>query len=160
MALARRGYFVDAMLLVLLAAGRADRRIIERHRRLEDYSADDFNVLIQLISDSGGVVWITPNSLTEASNLLGQHGSLERELIFETLAWLISQSRELSVESIQASRNRRFIDLGLADAALLEVVSPDRPLLTADSRLYAAALASNPQSAENFNHHRASELAT
>lgn len=160
MAPAQRGYFVDAMLLVLLAAGRADRRIIERHRRLDDYSADDFNVLVQLIRDSGGVVWVTPNSLTEASNLLGQHGSPERELLFETLARLISESQELWVESSQASRNSHFIDLGLTDAALLEIVSPDRPLLTVDSRLYAAALTSNPQSAKNFNHHRASELAT
>jgi predicted nucleic acid-binding protein len=148
------------MLLVLLIAGRTDRGIINRHRRLESYSVHDFDLLVDMISEWGGAVWVTPNTLTEASNLLGQHRSPERELLFETLAKLISESQELLIESIRASRHPRFIQLGLADAALLEVISSDRPLLTADSRLYAAALVSNADSATNFNHHRAGELVT
>lgn len=160
MTLPRQGYFVDSMLLVLLVAGRTDRRIIARHRRLESYSVHDFDLLANMISDWGGVVWVTPNTLTEASNLLGQHRSPERELLFETLARLISESQELLIESSRASIHPRFVQLGLADAALLEVVSPDRPLLTADSRLYAAALVSDTESATNFNHHRASEFVT
>jgi len=155
---ARQGYFVDSELLVLLVAGRTDHGIVERHRRLEAYSVHDFELLISMIDDWGGVVWVTPNTLTEASNLLGQHGSPERELLFETLAGLITESRELLVESAQASTNPRFLQLGLADAALLEIVSAERPLLTGDGRLYAAALVSNAESATNFNHHRAGEL--
>lgn len=148
------------MLLVLLVAGRTDRRIIERHRRLEGYSVDDFSVLARLIRNSGGTVWVTPSTLTEASNLLGQHGGAERERLFRTLASLISESREVLVHSSQAATNIHFNDLGLTDAALLEVISPERPLLTADGRLYAAALTSDAQSTTNFNHHRASELGT
>lgn len=160
MTLARQGYFVDSMLLVLLVVGRTDRSIIERHRRLEPYSVHDLDLLVNMIDDRGGVVWVTPNTLTEASNLLGQHGSPERELLFESLARLISESKELCVESTRASVNPRFIELGLADSALLEVASPDRPLLTADSRLYAAALVRNAKSTTNFNHHRVSEIGT
>ena len=155
---AQQGYFVDSMLLVLFVVGRTEPRIIERHRRLNSYSAHDFDLLADMIDDRGGVIWVTPNTLTEASNLLGQHNSPVRELLFERLAELISESRELLVESNQASHHPRFIDLGLADAAILEVVSADRPLLTVDGRLYAAALASDADSATNFNHHRASEL--
>ena len=160
MTLARQGCFVDSMLLVLLVAGRTDPGIIKRHRRLDAYSVQDFDQLINMIDEWGGVVWVTPNTLTEASNLLGLHSSPERELLFETLARLISESRELLVESNRASANPRFIQLGLTDTALLEVISPERPLLTVDGRLYAAALANDAQSATNFNHHRASELVT
>ncbi len=160
MNLFQRGYFVDSELLVLLVAGRTDRRIVERHRRLVTYSSQDFDQLSNTIGDRGGVVWITPNTLTEASNLLGQHGSPERELLYETLALLIAEGREVLVDSSQASINPLFVQLGLADVALLEVISPDRPLLTVDGRLYAAAIAANPQSATNFNHLRTSELVT
>lgn len=158
MNLFQRGYFVDSELLVLLVAGRTNRRIVERHRRLAAYSIHDFDLLITVIDRLGNIVWVTPNTLTEASNLLGQHGNPERELLFRTLASLISECREVLVDSSQASINARFSQLGLADAALLEVISADRPLLTVDGRLYAAALAANPQSATNFNHLRTTEL--
>ena len=158
MTLAQQGYFVDSMLLVLLVAGRTNRRIIERHKRLEEYSVDDFDLLANMIGDRGGVVWVTPNTLTEASNLLGQHTDPERRRMFETLAVLISESREVLIGSAQASAHHRFPEMGLADAALLEIVSPDRPLLTVDGRLYAAALAGNAESATNFNHHRMNDL--
>ena len=158
MNLVQRGYFVDSELLVLLVAGRTNRRIIERHRRLTAYSAQDFDQLGVIIADRGGIVWVTPNTITEASNLLGQHGDPERELLFRTLATLISECREVLVDSSRASINARFSQLGLADAALLEVISADRPLVTVDGRLYAAALAANPQSATDFNHLRTTEL--
>lgn len=158
MNLVQRGYFVDSELLVLLVAGRTNRRIIRRHRRLTAYSAQDFDQFGVIIADRGGIVWVTPNTLTEASNLLGQHGNPERELPFRTLASLISECREVLVDSRRASINARFSQLGLADAALLEVISADRPLVTVDGRLYAAALAANPQSATDFNHLRTTEL--
>ena len=146
------------MLLVLLVVGRTERRLIERHRRLEAYSVRDFDLLISMIDDQGGVVWFTPNTLTEASNLLGQHGNPERVWMFEVLSGLIAESREVIIDSAEASVHPLFAEIGLADAALLEVVSPDRPLLTADGRLYAPALANNEQAAMNFNYRRESEL--
>ena len=51
-------------------------------------------------------------------------------------------------------RRDAFPRLGLADAALLEAVSADAPLLTVDFDLYVAALASGEESAINFNHWR------
>ena len=153
-----QGWFVDAMLLVLLVVGKTNRMMIQRHRRLDAYSAEDFDTLVELIDDSGGVVWVTPNTLTEASNLLAQHGSPEREQLTAALANLISDSREVLVHSGQASSNVHFLELGLTDSAILEVISTERPLLTGDGRLYAAALATDSSYATNFNHHRASEL--
>ena len=62
------------------------------------------------------------------------------------------------VDSTQASSHAYFVDFGLADAALLEAVSDERPLLTADGRLYAAALSVHRESAMNFDHYRANDL--
>jgi hypothetical protein len=125
---------------------------------LETYSAQDFELLVNVIDDRSGPIWVIPNTLTEASNLLAQYGIPEREMLFETLATMISDGRELFAESNDAARNPRFIQFGLTDAALLSIVSPDRQLLTADSRPYAAALLSNAESAANLNHHRMDQL--
>ena len=63
------GYFVDANLLVLLIIGTAQRSLVGRHPRLKEYTANDFDILIKLL-DTGETVYVTPNTLTETSNLL------------------------------------------------------------------------------------------
>ena len=72
------GYFIDANLLVLLVVGSAGRDYISKHRRLRRFSKEDYDLLLRLIRKAKGTrrVFVTPNTLTETSNLLGQHGSL------------------------------------------------------------------------------------
>ena len=152
--MARDGFFVDACLLVLLVVGSANPAIIAKHRRLGEYSSEDFNLLTELIELGGGRVYVTPNTLTEASSLLRQHGEPERTRLVEELAELIQRSHEVVVVSAEAAQNEHFLRLGLTDAALLETISADRPLLTVDFDLYLAALQANEQAAENFNHWR------
>ena len=148
------------MLLVLLVTGRTDVNIIGRHTRLTSYSLSDFAQLEALIDDWGGVVWVTPNTLTEASNLLGQHLSPEREQLFTSLRAAIEESREIVVHSKDAAAEPVFAELGLTDSAVLSIASADRPLLTSDGKLYAFALADDPQSALNFHHYREPEIAS
>jgi len=142
------------MLLVLFVAGRTDPAIIARHRRLDGYSVQDYVVLQGLLADAGGVVYVTPHTLAEASNLLGQHGEPERSALMQKLAELICTGREITVRSAEAARNLGA--LGLTDAALLETVSEDRPPLTADFELFLAAVTANARAAINFHHLRAS----
>ena len=156
----KAGYFVDSMLLVLLVAGRTNPAIIARHRRLDAYSVQDYAVLQGLLADAGGVVYATPNTLTEASNLLRYHQGQERDELSATLTNLIDESQEVVVASRSVAESRDFIDLGLTDAVLLETISTEQPLLTADAKLYAVAIGSNAEAAINFNHHRIDELAT
>lgn len=158
--MARQGCVVDSMLLVLLVAGRTDLNIIGRHSRLASYSIADFLRLETLIGDWGGMVWVTPNTLTEASNLLGQHFSPERERLLTSLRAAIEEGREVLVRSIDAAMRPVFVELGLTDAAVLSLASADRPLLTSDGKLYAFALADDPQSALNFHHYREPEIAS
>ena len=135
------GYFVDSGLLTLLAVGNEDRGLIAKHRRLQGYAPEDYDALTALVSRTdSGKIFATPNTLTETSNLLGQHGEPERSRLFARLRSMIAESVEIVVASADASSNESFGRLGLTDAALLEVASSQTPLLTSDARLYLEAM--------------------
>ena len=147
------GVFVDANLLVLLVAGALDPDIIARHRRLRTFSPEDFERVQAMIGDFERVL-VTPNTLTEASNLLGQHREPERSRLFMTLRILIDKSHEVFVTSGEAAGHPAFPRLGLTDSGLLGLVSRDTPLVTVDLDLYLAASAADPSSAVNYRHHQ------
>ncbi len=151
--MARAGVFIDSNLLVLLVVGSVGRDLITKHRRLQTYTADDYDILVELLTPFGQV-FVTPNTLTEASNLLGLHADPERSRFFDMLRFFIQRSEEVVVASVDASSNDEFRRLGLTDAALLEVITAEAPLLTVDFDLYRAASTKEPDSAINFAHHR------
>jgi len=156
------GWFIDANLLVLLVVGMTDRCLIAKHKRLKSFLEDDYERLVRQIArtappeastePAAGAVRVTPNTLTEASNLLAQHQAPERSQFFETLRFLIENSTEVVVASADASRTSVFPRLGLTDAAFLEVASPRTPLLTVDLDLYHAAAKRDHRAAVNFRH--------
>lgn len=145
--------YVDANLLVLLVAGLTDPRLIGKHRRLREYSVEDYELLARLV-DGASKVFVTPNTLTEASNLLSQHGEPERSSLLATLRTLIAESPETVIASRDASDHQAFLRLALTDAVLLKAVSSDVPLVTVDFDLYMAAIAHGDDRAVNFNHLR------
>lgn len=147
------GFFLDSNLFVLLVVGSVGRELISKHRRLSAYTAEDYEILIKLL-DPVKRVYVTPNTLTETSNLLAQHGEPERSRFFDRLRFIIQKSEEVVVASAAASSNSAFNRLGLTDAALLEAVSPETPLVTVDLDLYLAANASGQEVALNFTHFR------
>ena len=131
------GYFLDTNLFVLLVVGSESRDLISKHRRLREYSAEDYDILSELLEDADQL-FVTPNTLTETSNLVSQHGEPERSRLMRRLQYLIHGSREIIVASTEASSNAKFEEMGLTDAALLEIVTADTPLLTVDFDLYLA----------------------
>lgn len=147
------GYFLDADLLVLLVVGSESRELIPKHRRLEHYSEEDFDILLELLENADRL-YVTPNTLTETSNLLGQHREPERSLLMIRLHHLIHDSSEIVVASVDASSNSKYQRLGLADAALLELATKETPVLTVDFGLYLASLESGEERAVNFTHYR------
>ena len=144
------GYFLDSALLVLLVAGATDPRIIDTHRRLEGYSRADYETLIVLIESVRGVVYATPNTFSEASNLVRLHGEPQRELLTATLGRLINAYHEVVVHSKEAANAHAFLQLGLTDAALLTVISERTPLVTDDWDLYEHAMRDGDQRAVWF----------
>lgn len=147
------GYFLDANLFVLLVVGSEGRDLIPKHRRLEHYSAEDYDILLELLENTDQL-FVTPNTLTETSNLLGQYGEPERSLLMRRLRFLIHGSQEVVVASAEASSNAKFERFGLTDTALLETVTADTPLLTVDLSLYFAAIETDVERAINFNAYR------
>jgi hypothetical protein len=143
------GFFVDTNLLVLYAAGREDRGLISKHRRLNEYSVEDYYVLLDLLSLVERVL-VTPNTLTETSNLLAQHGEPERSRLLRRLRLIIEDGEEVVIASSVASRNGAYERLGLTDAALLEVSTAETPLVTVDFDLYIAALERGEETVVNF----------
>ncbi len=145
------GFFIDANLLVLLVVGSVGRDLIAKHRRLRRFTTEDYERLLGLIAPVDRV-FVTPNTLTETSNLLAQHRDPERSRFFDRLRLIIQESEEVVVASAVASSNSAFQRLGLTDAVLLEAVTAEIPLVTVDLDLYLAALAKEPYAAVNFTH--------
>ena len=145
--------FVDANLLVLLVVGRTNKNLIEKHRRLREFQKKDYDTLIGILNQVDKIL-VTPNTFTEASNLLAQHGEPERSRFFEVLRILIEENEEIVVTSKTASQNAEFARLGLTDAGLLEVISNSNPLITVDLDLYLTAIRKEGQSAFNFRHYQ------
>ena len=147
------GYFLDTNLFVLLVVGSESRDLISKHRRLEHYSDEDYDILLEVLRDADQL-FVTPNTLTETSNLVSQHREPERSLLMRRLQYFIHVSEEIVVASVDASSNAKFEELGLADAALLETATVDTPLLTVDFGLYLAAIESGEDRAVNFTSYR------
>ncbi len=141
--------FIDANLLVLLVVGSVDRRQVGAHRRARRFAPEDYDRLLKVI-DTLERVLVTPNTLTEASNLLESRNDDRRFL--DRLRLVIEGSEEVVVASAEAARNAAFPRLGLTDAALLEAVSEEKPLITTDLDLYIAALSKGENAAFNFTY--------
>lgn len=143
---------LDASLLVLFVVGTTSRGLIERHKRLKAFTVEDFDLLCRLIAGAPQVV-VTPNILTEASNLLRQIEEPARSRILETFRQVVLTSDEEYLASRNAVGVNEFLRLGLTDSASLEVVRDTRSLLTTDLDLYLSAVARG-RVALNFNHLR------
>jgi len=145
-----RSVVLDANLLVLLVAGHTDRSLIERHKNLSAYDADGFDLLLETLAEYSQVV-LTPNTLTEASNLLRQIGNPDRLRVTVMLGHLIQEHDERYIVSKDAAVEKTFGRLGLTDAALLVVAREHGSLLSADNALYLAA-STEGIAAFNFAH--------
>ena len=139
--------FIDANLLVLLVVGSVDRMLVARHRRTRTFLPEDYDRLVEVIHNVQ--VFVTPNTLTEASNHLEAR---EDTRFLEQLRRFIEISQEIVVTSATASQNSAFTRVGLTDAGLLEVISVKRPLITVDLELYSVALRKGEEAAFNFTY--------
>jgi hypothetical protein len=114
---------------------------------------DDFILLQQILSGATEIV-VTPNILTETSNLAGYIREPARGEIYLALRSFIAQVvEEKYVESKEVVARNEFVRIGLTDCAILQLPK-SCIVLTSDLDLYLTALEAGFQ-AENFNHLRA-----
>ena len=139
--------FIDTNLLVLLIVGSLDRELIRKHKRTRNFVPEDYDRLIELADVLQ--VFVTPNTLTETSNLLNVSQNIK---LMKQINTFIQQVIEIYVPSKEAAKNQKFNSLGLTDVVLLASISEERPLITVDFDLYGAALAKGDKLAYNFTH--------
>ncbi len=145
---------LDSNLLLLFVVGSASRGYIAKHKRLKTFDSSDFDLLLEQLSVASTIV-LTPNTLTETSNLIDHIGEPARSHIYETLRnlLLLPESEERYVASKRATAVPELARLGLTDCALLDLCAEGLPLITADLSLFLAAV-SRGAKALNFNHLR------
>lgn len=150
-----RRLLLDTNLLVLLIVGSHDRSLVSRHKRTVQYTTEDFDLLLELVGGYDELL-VTPNILTETSNLLRQIRAPLDSQLTEVLGTWINQPimRENYVASANASGVEEFPRLGLTDAGILELLSGPVPFLTDDLDLYVAVSTKHPNLVANFNHLR------
>jgi predicted nucleic acid-binding protein len=146
-----KGLLLDTNLLLLLVVGLANEAWIEAHKKLDAYNLLDYEVLRNFITNFE-TLCVTPNTLTECSNLSRQIKGDAKRGISLTLGKLIRSVTELHVRSIEICEGEDCLRLGLTDAVLLALMKQDMTLLTADHDLYQAACGIDPDRATNFNH--------
>jgi rRNA-processing protein FCF1 len=151
----RSEVLLDANLLILLIVGLVAPNQVGRHKNTTNYVLGDFTLLSRILAASDPIV-VTPNIVTEASNLLRQtHDPLRTELGL-ALRGVLEQSREVQVASSDASRDSAFLRLGLTDAAILTAAQHNLTVLTDDGDLYVAATRRGLP-AVKFSHRQAAE---
>jgi len=130
---------VDTNLLVLLVVGAASPDYIAKHKRLEEYTADDFDLLGLIIADFSEIV-VLPHILAETSSLCRQIDNPARNRIQTAFKMLIATTPELPIPSSLGLEREEFDELGLTDALILHFCSMELngispTLITSDSRL-------------------------
>lgn len=145
---------VDSNLLLLLVVGMTSRDYVDKHKRLKEFTVEDFDLLQEQLSAATEIV-VTPNTLTETSNLIDHIADPARTKIYQTLRTLVKSpgAKEVYVASTGAVENTELPRLGLTDCVLLDACSTGTPLITVDLHLYLAVIARGDK-ALNFNHLR------
>jgi hypothetical protein len=155
---------LDTNLLLLFVVGAASLKhksslsYLKMHKRLRnEYSEDDYAMLLEMIQDAPNII-ITPNTMTETSNLLRHIDNPAKSNIALYMRDFIAGQPETYINSTKGAARGEFVRLGLTDAVLLEVsmlTNNEVPviLLTADLDLFCAAESAGYK-ALNFNHFR------
>jgi hypothetical protein len=151
----KKPVLLDTQLLVLLVVGETDPSMIEKHRALKAYTEEDY-ILLQCELGENFKLVLLPYIVAETSNWLRQRGKPDQVDLMISLANMISQHEEFYVPSTTLVSHSYYVDLGIADAAILQHCAEGYEILTADLDLYVAAGVLSIK-ATNFTHRRVDE---
>ena len=111
-------------MLVLFVIGSVYPKLLGVAKRVKEYRPSDYDLVQTYIGLFSEVVSL-PNTISEASNLLGHLKGEWRELCMERLALLAKGSTERYVASVFAMGQPEYMALGVADAAVLCALESD-----------------------------------
>jgi hypothetical protein len=140
---------IDTNLLLLLVVGTYDRDLIAKHKKTDTFDVDDYELLLMRIENAN--LLVTPNIVTETSNLVSLIGDPHMTALREVLGELVLLMSEVYVKSSDSCVTPAFPKLGITDAGILELKAAAGIILTTDLDLHLAALDLGIKT-ENFIH--------
>lgn len=145
---------LDTNLLLLYLIGGKDPKLLEGSRRLNAYTQEDFDLLVEFIEVNGFTQLVsTPHILTEASNLIGIEHDLLKTLGREAIKEYVQHCDEITHHACMLVEEPGFSRLGLTDVAIKIASRLPAFVITADFLLYVH-LAEEGVDVVNFNHIR------
>ncbi|MBA7548532.1 hypothetical protein ES705_40993 [subsurface metagenome] len=148
-----RGKYVtlDCNIFILFVIGTLGKQHIQKFKRTRIFKEEDFDVLISLLSES--IVILTPNVLTEASNLLESYKVGGQNIGLKGLKIIIESIEESYEKSNNLIELVSFEKFGLSDSSIDNLCQNNVIAITVDLPLYGY-LVSKSYPVINFNHVR------
>ena len=130
----QKGILVDTNILLLWFVGEVNPNRIEKFKRTNQFNKQDYNLLVKTLKYFSKNV-VTPNILTEVSNLINQLSEPERSQCFDALSQAMNQLNEFYIESKVATQVEKFTKYGLTDCGIISVARDSYLVLTDDFKL-------------------------
>jgi rRNA-processing protein FCF1 len=146
------GLLIDTNILLLYVVGLVNRDRIARFKRTQTFTAEDYDLLVQILKSFSAIV-TTPNILTEVNSLANQLGEPERSRCMSLFGAAIGQMQESFQASDGLAQFPEFPRFGLTDCSLLNLARNRYLVLTDDLRL-TVHLQSQGIDTINFNNIR------
>jgi hypothetical protein len=148
----RKGLLLDSNLLLLLVAGRHDRRLLTSFGRVKEFGPSNFDLLDDIVRKFDRLI-TTPHVLTEVNGLSNKIPGRDRYGYFNTLKQVAADMDEHAVPFATLSESIAYQRLGVADAAIEIVAEQGYMVLSIDLNL-VVSLQSRRIAAFNFNNVR------
>ena len=130
-----KGIIIDTNILLLYLIGRVNRERIPRFKRTAQFTPEDYDILLELVSKFKKVI-TTLNILTEVNSLANQLGEPERSRCLVMFTRLISQIEEKYFESSTVAGYESFSRFGLTDCGIILLAKNKYLVLTDDLKLH------------------------
>lgn len=140
---------LDCNVLLLFIIGSVDKKHISKFKRTSMFNETHYEILIKLISNSQ--ILLTPNVVTEASNLLESYSFEKQKIGLQFLKNICKKIPESYEQSSKLVDLEIFKDYGLSDSSVFNLCKVGAIAITVDFNLYIS-LMSNNLKVINFNH--------
>ncbi|MEG4004789.1 PIN domain-containing protein [Microcoleus sp. Pol11C1] len=130
----QKGILIDTNILLLWFVGTVNRERISKFNRTEKFVPEDYDTLLQILSDFNKIV-TTPNILTEVNSLANQLGEPERSQCLSVFAEGVARLNESYLESTEVVRTDNFTKFGLTDCGIATLAKNKYLVLTDDFKL-------------------------
>lgn len=130
-----KGILIDTNLLLLFVVGKHDKFLIEKFKRVQQFTIEDYEFICGFVRYFSKVI-VTPYILTEVSNLLNQLPEQYKFEQYSAFSHLMQEWLERHTESKLIATVESFKKYGLTDAEIAETgLKKDHLILTDDFRL-------------------------